>query len=48
MISANNAFTDILVHIIARNVHAEVTMSLNMRAWHSFSVKVQTVALNEA
>jgi hypothetical protein len=35
MISANNVFTHILLYIIARNGHAEVTMSLNMRVMHS-------------
>ena len=36
MISANNAFTHILVYIRARNGQTEVTMSLNMRAKNSF------------
>ena len=37
MSSTNNAFTHILVYLTSHNGHAEVTMSLNMRAMHSFS-----------
>ena len=38
MISANNAFTYILVYIIVRNGQTQVTMSLSMRAKHSFII----------